>query len=76
MANKIASVGIVTASGVVNICVGDDHAGRIITHIKDLGQEYEDHVHTEYAGYDINDAVVVRTVNCPVIVVYKEVPDA
>ncbi|KGE17598.1 hypothetical protein [Paenibacillus wynnii] len=55
--------------------VGTEHEGREVIEIKQVGAEYEDHVHSEFSVYDENDNLIASVENAPVIVDYRQIVD-
>lgn len=76
MARRIKAVGVVISGpegGIEWAKVGETKNGMKVAEIKDLSNEYEDHVHSEYGCYDEEGKVIHRIMNCPVMVDYYEV---
>lgn len=51
--------------------VGTEVNGRVVIEIKQVGSEYEDHVHSEYIILGENGELISSIENCPVVVDYQ-----
>ncbi|MNY75068.1 hypothetical protein D3C86_2142510 [compost metagenome] len=54
-------------------CVGGEHNDRTIIEIKQVGEEYPDHVHSEFLVLDEDGQLIVSIENAPVIVEYRQI---
>lgn len=55
--------------------VGTEIEGREVIEIKQVGSEYEDHVHSEYYVLDENGQLITSVENAPVIVDWKTIAE-
>lgn len=55
--------------------VGTEIDNREVIEIKQVGSEYEDHVHSEYVVLDEDGHMIASVENAPVIVDYKQIAD-
>lgn len=72
---KHKAVGIIISGpdgGIEWFKIGERRDGLKIAEIKDLSNEYEDHIHSEFGCYDDEGKIIRRIVNCPVIIEYYE----
>jgi hypothetical protein len=72
---KIKSVGVIISGqegGIQWYTVGEKHAGIIISEIKNVSLEYEDHIYSGYEGYCDKGEILFLVENCPVIVEWYE----
>ncbi|MCM3206422.1 hypothetical protein SLT67_14170 [Paenibacillus illinoisensis] len=53
--------------------VGTEIDGREVIEIKQVGEEYEDHIHSEYYVLDENSHLITSVENAPVIVDWKTI---
>lgn len=53
--------------------VGGEHNDRAIIEIKQVGDEYPDHVHSEFWVLDEDGQLIVSIENAPVIVEYRQI---
>ncbi|MEC0131495.1 hypothetical protein [Paenibacillus odorifer] len=53
--------------------VGGEHNERVIIEIKQVGEKYPDHLHSEYWVLDEDDQLIVSIENAPVIVEYRQI---
>ncbi|MEK4237541.1 hypothetical protein [Paenibacillus sp. FSL H7-0714] len=55
--------------------VGTEIDSSEVIEIKQVGSEYEDHVHSEYVVLDEDGHMIASVENAPVIVDYKEIAE-
>ncbi|WP_063564862.1 hypothetical protein [Paenibacillus sp. O199] len=55
--------------------VGTEIDGREVIEIKQVGSEYEDHVHSEYYVLDENGQLITSIENAPVIIDWKTIAE-
>ena len=55
--------------------VGTELNGCEVIEIKQVGAEYEDHVHSEFFVLDGNDELIASIENAPVIVEYRQIAE-
>ncbi|MEK3943504.1 hypothetical protein MKX41_09865 [Paenibacillus sp. FSL R5-0475] len=55
--------------------VGTEIDSHEVIEIKQVGSEYEDHVHSEYVVLDEDGHMIASVENAPVIVEYKEIAE-
>ncbi|MEK3747903.1 hypothetical protein NYE25_06635 [Paenibacillus sp. FSL E2-8871] len=55
--------------------VGTEIDSHEVIEIKQVGSEYEDHVHSEYVVLDEDGHMIASVENAPVIVDYKEIAE-
>jgi len=55
--------------------VGTEIDSHEVIEIKQVGSEYEDHVHSEYVVLDEHGHMIASVENAPVIVDYKEIAE-
>lgn len=53
--------------------VGTENDGREVIEIKQVGAEYENHVHSEFLIWDENGELIASVENAPVIVEWKTI---
>ncbi len=53
--------------------VGTELDGREVIEIRQVGSEYEDHVHSEYVVLDEDGGMIAVVENAPVIVDYQRI---
>ncbi|GGF83023.1 hypothetical protein GCM10010912_30170 [Paenibacillus albidus] len=53
--------------------VGTEHDGCEVIEIRQVGANYEDHVHSEFHVEDENGDLIASVENAPVIVDYKQI---
>ncbi|MGF7050380.1 hypothetical protein J2T13_004918 [Paenibacillus sp. DS2015] len=53
--------------------VGTELNGREVIEIRQVGHEYEDHVHSEFIIQDENGDLISSIENAPVILDYKQI---
>ncbi|MGN7167929.1 hypothetical protein ACTHSJ_18885 [Paenibacillus cellulositrophicus] len=55
--------------------VGTELNGRDVIEIKNMSDEYEDHIHSEYWVLDENGELIASIENCPVIVEWQTIAE-
>ncbi|OMC76497.1 hypothetical protein BK125_18610 [Paenibacillus odorifer] len=55
--------------------VGTEIDSHEVIEIKQIGSEYEDHVHSEYVVLDEDGHMIASVENAPVIVDYKQIAE-
>ncbi|MNO54196.1 hypothetical protein D3C76_446610 [compost metagenome] len=55
--------------------VGTEIDSHEVIEIKQVGSEYEDHVHSEYVVMDEDGYMIASVENAPVIVDYKQIAE-
>ncbi|MNC50063.1 hypothetical protein D3C75_992810 [compost metagenome] len=55
--------------------VGTEIDSHEVIEIKQVGSEYEDHVHSEYVVLDEDGHMIASVENAPVIVDYKQIAE-
>lgn len=55
--------------------VGTELDGREVIEIRQVGSEYEDHVHSEYVVLDEDGCAIASVENAPVIVDYQRIAE-
>ncbi|ASA21995.1 hypothetical protein [Paenibacillus donghaensis] len=53
--------------------VGGEHNDKAIIEIKQVGEEYPNHVHSEFWVLDEDGQLIVSIENAPVIVEYRQI---
>lgn len=53
--------------------VGSEIDGSEVIEIKQVGSDFEDHIHSEYYVLDQNGRLITSVENAPVIVDYKQI---